>query len=293
MNITEAKRIRIVDYLRLLGHEPKKVQGGQYWYLSPIREEKTPSFKVNDHRNEWYDFALAQGGDIIDLGKLLFDTSSIENVLRRIEEGAAACPHTHPFIRSQERVKDEMRNIRVMPLGHQSLLSYLVTRRIDVTTGKLYCQEIHYELRGRSYYAIAFANRSGGFEIRNPYFKGCLGGKDITIVRHDKSGMQDHCCVLEGFMDFLSYMTLLKKDSKEVCREEPCDFVVLNSVHNLKKCLLRLDCYRFIHCYLDNDMAGKKTAETISGLYGERVTDESVRYAGYKDLNDYLLGRSK
>ena len=32
MNITEAKRIRIVDYLRLLGHEPKKVQGGQYWY---------------------------------------------------------------------------------------------------------------------------------------------------------------------------------------------------------------------------------------------------------------------
>ena len=162
-----------------------------------------------------------------------------------------------------------------------------------VTTGKLYCQEIHYELRGRSYYAIAFANRSGGFEIRNPYFKGCLGGKDITIVRHDKSGMQDRCCVLEGFMDFLSYMTLLKKGSKEVCREEPCDFVVLNSVHNLKKCLLRLDCYRFIHCYLDNDMAGKKTAETISGLYGERVTDESVRYAGYKDLNDYLLVRSK
>lgn len=293
MNITEAKRIRIVDYLRLLGHEPKKVQGGQYWYLSPIREEKTPSFKVNDHRNEWYDFALAQGGDIIDLGKLLFDTSSIENVLRRIEEGAAACPHTHPFIRSQERVKDEMRNIRVMPLGHQSLLSYLVTRRIDLVTGKLHCQEIHYELRGRSYYAIAFANQSGGFEVRNPYFKGCLGGKDITIVRHDKSGMQDRCCVLEGFMDFLSYMTLLKKGSKEVCREEPCDFVVLNSVHNLKKCLLRLDCYRFIHCYLDNDMAGKKTAETISGLYGERVTDESVRYAGYKDLNDYLLGRSK
>lgn len=52
MNISEAKKIRIVDYLRFLGHEPKKTQGWQYWYLSPFREEKTPSFKVNDRRNE-------------------------------------------------------------------------------------------------------------------------------------------------------------------------------------------------------------------------------------------------
>ena len=53
MNISEAKQIRIVDYLRLLGHEPKNARGGQYWYLSPFREEKTPSFKVNDRLNEW------------------------------------------------------------------------------------------------------------------------------------------------------------------------------------------------------------------------------------------------
>ena len=43
MNTIEAKRIRIVDYLRLLGHEPVKVRGGQYWYLSPLRKEDTPS----------------------------------------------------------------------------------------------------------------------------------------------------------------------------------------------------------------------------------------------------------
>lgn len=61
MNISEAKQIRIVDYLRLLGHEPKNARGGQYWYLSPFREEKTPSFKVNDRLNEWYDFGAATG----------------------------------------------------------------------------------------------------------------------------------------------------------------------------------------------------------------------------------------
>lgn len=83
MNITEAKKIRIVDYLRQIGHEPKRICGTQYWYLSPFRDERTPSFKVNDLRNEWYDFAVAQGGDIIDLGKLLYNTSSIKEVLEK------------------------------------------------------------------------------------------------------------------------------------------------------------------------------------------------------------------
>ena len=69
MNISEAKQIRIVDYLRLLGHEPKNARGGQYWYLSPFREEKTPSFKVNDRLNEWYDFGAATGGDLVELGQ--------------------------------------------------------------------------------------------------------------------------------------------------------------------------------------------------------------------------------
>ena len=82
MNTIEAKRIRIVDYLRLLGHEPVKVRGGQYWYLSPLRKEDTPSFKVNDRLNEWYDFGLSEGGSIIELAMLFLRTSSVSEVLR-------------------------------------------------------------------------------------------------------------------------------------------------------------------------------------------------------------------
>jgi len=39
-----AKQIDLVDYLASLGHQPKKVKNQDYWYLSPLREEKTPSF---------------------------------------------------------------------------------------------------------------------------------------------------------------------------------------------------------------------------------------------------------
>jgi hypothetical protein len=43
----EAKQIDLVDYLAALGHYPKKVHNKDYCYLSPFREEKTPSFKIN------------------------------------------------------------------------------------------------------------------------------------------------------------------------------------------------------------------------------------------------------
>lgn len=56
MTIAEAKQLCIVDYLASLGHHPQYVKSNQYWYLSPLREERTPSFKVNDRLNEWYDF---------------------------------------------------------------------------------------------------------------------------------------------------------------------------------------------------------------------------------------------
>lgn len=55
MTIEEAKQVRIVDFLAQLGHHAQYVKSDQYWYLSPLRDEQSPSFKVNDRLNEWYD----------------------------------------------------------------------------------------------------------------------------------------------------------------------------------------------------------------------------------------------
>lgn len=60
-----------------------------------------------------------------------------------------------------------------------------------------------------------------------------------------------------------------------------------------EKTLARLQEYSDIHCYLDNDLAGQRTTETIAGMYGGRVSDESCHYAEYKDLNDYLRGKKR
>lgn len=289
MNISEAKQIRIVDYLRLLGYEPKHVRDGQYWYLSPFREEKTPSFKVNDRLNEWYDFGAATGGDLVELGKHLYGTDSVSEVLAHIERHAGI--NGLPRIRSVtllRPVEAEMKDVRVVPLRHHALLSYLHSRMIDADIGRTFCKEIHYELRRRRYFGLAFSNLSGGYEVRNPYYKGCLKNKDVSLIRQSHGKTQSHVCIYEGFMDFLSYMTLRQAEDRRICIEVPCDHLVLNSVNNLKKALGHLQEYSFIHCYLDNDLAGQKTVETIASLYVGKVNNESYRYDGYKDLNDYL-----
>lgn len=295
MTIAEAKQVRIVDFLAQLGYHAHYVKSEQYWYLSPLRTECTPSFKVNDRLNEWYDFAEATGGDLVELCKYLCGTESVSEALAYIERNAGGTsllkirmPTAPP-----RPIEADMKDLIVVPLRHHALLSYLHSRMIDADIGRMFCREVHYELRQRRYFALAFGNISGGYEVRNAYYKGCIKKKDISLIGHLRNGIQNRVCVFEGFMDFLSYLTLKQAGDDAICIDAPCDFLVMNSVSNLNKTLEHLQRYAHIHCYLDNDLAGQKTVETIAGMYDRHVSDEAGRYAGYKDLNDYLRGKKR
>lgn len=93
MTTEEAKKIRIADYLNSLGYSPVKQQGVNLWYKSPFREENEPSFKVNTEREQWFDFGLGKGGNIIALAAHLYATESVPYILKRIEEQT---PHVRP-----------------------------------------------------------------------------------------------------------------------------------------------------------------------------------------------------
>ena len=272
MKIEEAKQVRIVDFLAQMGHHAQYVKSEQYWYLSPFRAERTPSFKVNDRLNEWYDFAEANGGDLVELGKYLFQTGNVSEVLGHIERHArnGSLSSIRVPVAPPRPVEADMREVVVVPLRHPALLSYLNSRRIDADIGRMFCREVHYELRGRHYFALAFGNISGGYEVRNPYYKGCIQSKDISLIKQSEGEAQSRVFLFEGFMDFLSYLTLKQAGDDTVCIDAPADYLVMNSVNNLKKTLARLQEYSDIHCYLDNDLAGQRTTETIAGMYGGR-----------------------
>ena len=115
-------------------------------------------------------------------------------------------------------------------------------------------------------------------KLRSRFFKGCVPPKDVSLVKAEGS-LSDVCSVFEGFMDFLSAVTI---------GLETGDCLVLNSIANVKKAIKHLDGYGRIDCYLDRDESGRRTLETLKGHYGERVCDRSALYDGCKDLNEYL-----
>ena len=71
MNISQAHEISIISFLEKEGFRPCRVYGDNYWYRSPLREEKIASFKVNRDINRWYDYGMSEGGDIVELAKRL------------------------------------------------------------------------------------------------------------------------------------------------------------------------------------------------------------------------------
>ena len=295
MNIEQSKKLSIIDFLDKENVTLKKKRGNAYWYLSPFRDEKTASFKVSKRENLWYDYGIQEGGDIVELVRRIHNKQSVSDALafRASKDIAAVDRATETAIAVKEYTTTKMNDVKLLPLNNHSLLAYFSSRRIDITIGKMYCREIHYKVEQKHYYGIAFGNLSDGNEVRNPYFKGCIGHKDITLLAHTFNEWQDGCLVFEGFMDFLSYMTLVKLRSQWFIIESPCDYMILNSVANLKRAFQYLNRYSHIHCFLDNDHAGRKTVESISNVFENKVTDESFRYADYKDINDYLIGRKK
>ena len=202
MNIETAKQINLADYLHSLGYSPVKQQGINLWYKSPLREETEASFKVNTERNQWYDFGLGKGGGIIELAAHLYATDHVPYLLERIAEQT---PHVHPVSFSfgkQDSFGPNFQQLEIVPLSSPALLSYLQGRGINLELAKRECSEARYTHNGKRYFAIAFPNGSGGFEVRNPYFKGCIAPKEISHIRQSGKA-RTACYVFEGFMDYL------------------------------------------------------------------------------------------
>lgn len=104
-------------------------------------------------------------------------------------------PHVHPMSFSfhrQSATKPSFQQLDIVQLSSPALLSYLQERGINTALAKRECRETHFTNNGKRYFAIAFPNISGRYEIRNRYFKGCIAPKEISHIR--QSGEQRKAC---------------------------------------------------------------------------------------------------
>lgn len=214
-------------------------------------------------------------------------TRDISYALKTIEGHFPAAFRPVTSSRQAEPQATGFQQVRIDPLTNPVLLGYLKERGILPEIAKKTCKEVHFQNKGKWYFAVGLANRSGGYEIRNKYLKGSISPKEVT---HISSG-SDRCIVLEGFMDYLSYLTLkaTHPGNGQSAKSSP-DYIVLNSVSNVGKAIPLLKEYKSALCLLDNDPAGRQAFREMAEA-GCPVRDKSDCYREYNDLNDYLLGR--
>ena len=171
MEIQHIEQIAITDYMQQQGYAPTRVQGIHYWYCSPLRNERTPSFKVNTERNLWYDFGTGEHGDIIDLVCALHRCTISEAIW--LLSGAKQVAHQgFSFGGERKNFERTLEILSAQPLFNPNLLRYLAVRASPLSVAQAYCSEVLFRNMKRTYYSIGFVNDTGGWEIRNSYFKG-------------------------------------------------------------------------------------------------------------------------
>ena len=85
---TTSDCIGIREYLlrrRLQPHHETATHG---MFLSPLREERTPSFSVRYDKGLWYDFGLGEGGTLLQLVMRL-EGCSMAEAIRSLRKGSA------------------------------------------------------------------------------------------------------------------------------------------------------------------------------------------------------------
>ena len=295
--MNDLKNIGIRQFLAWRGILPKYERNGYGMYLSPLREERTPSFKVDYVQNLWYDFGLGEGGTLLTLVMRLERCDSREAV-RRLQNGEkrdAGSASLSPSVGERPAVGGPSPVVRLAavpalrilsddPLRHPALIGYLVSRGIVPSVAAAFCREVRYEVNGRAFFAVGFRNDAGGWELRSERFKGGSSPKHITTI----DNRSDTVIAFEGFMDFLAYLSLKYPERLRI------DAAVLNSVVNLPKAVPFISRHPVIHAFFDNDEAGRKaTADLIRLCPRSEVIDQSSFYSGHKDVNDYLTARIK
>ena len=283
MNCEQANRLSLHEILLTMGMTCTKYTNKESWFLSPFRNERTASLKINKLKNVWYDHGTGEGGNVVDFIKKLEDCDT-KKALRLLSNSKSSNVFSFQNQKSIPRSSESSIKVsKLCKIENPALIGYLKSRKININEALKYCKEIYYTEGGiKTFFGIGFKNDSDGFEFRNKYFKSCLINKNITTILNGS----DTLLVFEGFIDFLSYRSLKSTELME-------DYVILNSTSMVNKSLPLLKNYKLIRVYVDNDIIGKECSQIIKNNCETTFQDCSNLYANYKDLNEYLMALGK
>jgi hypothetical protein len=306
VNIQQAKQIHCLDYMHSLGYKEVRTQNGthglEYVFQSPLRDDTKPSLCINIPQNVWSDVPMGEGGNILDLACYLYGYAKgdIREALRilsgfrgvkqiDLKQNLSIVNQSSLTSLKEKESKNTILNIK--PLFSYPLKNYLEQeRKIPLSIANTYVKEVEYQIEtGQKFYGISFQSGEA-YAIRSKTFKGFVGtGANISVFSTETPLV----LIFEGFMDFLSYLTV-----KELT-EAKYTVIVLNSSVFIKRAITEIQSnYKnttHIHYFRDRDEINNKTAGIQSlellktKLPHIKIIDESEKYKDFKDLNDWLI----
>ena len=150
---TTSDCIGIREYLLRRGLHPHRETATHGMFLSPLREERTPSFSVRYDKGLWYDFGLDEGGTLLQLVMRL-EGGGMAEAIRHLRKEAANEVPFQPLPTASPREDSPLRILSVGTIRHPALIGYLRERGIDPTVAGALCREVHYAVGERRFFAI-------------------------------------------------------------------------------------------------------------------------------------------
>ena len=281
MNCKQFNSIKLEEVLVSLGHHPTKQNEKEAWYRNPFATENQASFKLDKRNNIWYLHSEGIGGNNIDF-MMKYLKASVKEVLEWAEK------QNFSSFQSQKDYHSKSSSLNyhiteIKELQNENLKIYLQQRGLSPTVYSL-VKEVHFAIGEKKLYAIGFENLSGGWELRNQFYKGSLLKKDISVVNlNNNLEKNKNVVVFEGFIDALSFVEMKPFFNG--------DLLVMNSVSLLNRTNEFLKNYSEIHLFLDNDKAGEHCKNSILESFPEAKNHSEI-YALHKDLNEYFVFRN-
>lgn len=295
MNIENAKTIPLSDILSKIGFEPYEQNNVEARYYSPFSKEKRPSFKVDLKKNEWHDSEERLSGDIVKFACVYLEKTNesctVSDALRFIENISGNAPGIKP-VQTQRDAPSEgkLSIVGVKKIAHPALIQYLDKRGIPLEFAKPILKEVRVRNNktGNSMFALGLKNEEGGYELRNPFFKGYVGKRTVSFIR-GSIPKPDGLHVFKDAMDYLSITTHYKFEKLQA------DTIILNSLSCMQDATPYIKGYGYkaVWTYMDNNEDGKNASEALDKFFKtqEGLVHRPMNhlYEGQKDVNAWHM----
>lgn len=279
--MTALERARNVDIMYFLGKngiKPSRETQARAYYLSPFREEHSPSFTVFKDENRFYDWGEKKGGDVINIAERLFECTTSKAIAKLLDD------EDIPQIHKRDRIIERMPAIEVVHekdgITNVALVEYMEKIRcIPISVLDLYCKEIQFSFensRHVQHTGVGMKNDVGGWVIRGTWFKGSTSPAGVKTIKTTET---DECYIFEGFLDFMSHVVLWGEPEHTT--------IILNSTVFVHIMLDILKGFDKVHVWVDNDNAGNIAVDEMMAS-GVNVVDRRDAFADYNDLNEKL-----